>query len=106
MVPGRDSSGSGDGYQNCACHYNFKAGFPRSTVAWSLVQEAEGGGGWCRTTGEERLARERSVVDIGRGTGRRRWKRMAAAVTATEAGWPKRTAGLAPCTLGIEVRDD
>lgn len=63
--------------------------------------------GWCRTTGEERLARERSVVDIGRGTGRRRWKRMAAAVTATEAGWPaRRTAGLAPCTLGIEVRDD
>lgn len=62
--------------------------------------------GWCRTTGEERLARERSVVDIGRGTGRRRWKRMAAAVTATKAGWLKRTAGLAPCTLGIEVRDD
>lgn len=31
---------------------------------------------------------------------------MAAAVTATEAGWPRRTAGLAPCTLGIEVRDD
>lgn len=62
--------------------------------------------GWCRTTGKERLARERSVVDIGRGTGRRRWKRMAAAVTATEAGWPRRTAGLAPCTLGIEVRDD
>lgn len=62
--------------------------------------------GWCRTTGVERLARERSVVDIGRGTGRRRWKRMAAAVTATEAGWPRRTAGLAPCTLGIEVRDD
>lgn len=61
--------------------------------------------GWCRTTGEERLARER-FVDIGRGTGRRRWKRMAAAVTATEAGWPRRTAGLAPCTLGIEVRDD
>lgn len=62
--------------------------------------------GWCRTTGEERLARERSVVDIGRGTGRRRWKRMAAAVTATEAGWLRRTAGLVPCTLGIEVRDD
>lgn len=40
--------------------------------------------GWCRTTGEERLARERSVVDIGRGTGRRRWKRMAAAVTADQ----------------------
>lgn len=31
---------------------------------------------------------------------------MAAAVTVTEAGWPRRTAGLAPCTLGIEVRDD
>lgn len=31
---------------------------------------------------------------------------MAAAVTATEAGWSRRTAGLAPCTLGIEVRDD
>lgn len=31
---------------------------------------------------------------------------MAAAVTATVAGWPRRTAGLAPCTLGIEVRDD
>lgn len=46
------------------------------------------------------------MVDIGRGTGRRRWKRMAAAVTATVAGWPRRTAGLAPCTLGIEVRDD
>lgn len=46
------------------------------------------------------------MVDIGRGTGRRRWKRMAAAVTAAEAGWPRRTAGLAPCTLGIEVRDD
>lgn len=46
------------------------------------------------------------MVNIGRGTGRRRWKRMAAAVTATEAGWPRRTAGLAPCTLGIEVRDD
>jgi len=60
----------------------------------------------CGTTGGERLARERSVVDIGRGTGRRRWKRMAAAVTATEAGWSRRTAGLAPCTLGIEVRDD
>lgn len=30
---------------------------------------------------------------------------MAAAVTATEAGWPRRTAGLA-CTLGIEVRND
>ena len=60
----------------------------------------------CGTTGGERLAREWSVVDIGRGTGRRRWKRMAAAVTATEAGWPRRTAGLAPCTLGIEVRDD
>lgn len=43
VVPARDGSGSGDGYQNCACHYNFKAGFPRSTVAWSLVQEAGGG---------------------------------------------------------------
>lgn len=31
---------------------------------------------------------------------------MAAAVTATVAGWLRRTAGLAPCTLGIEVRDD
>lgn len=102
VVPARDGSGSGDGYQNCACHYNFKAGFPRSTVAWSLVQEAGGGGG---TVGG-RPARERSVVDIGRGIGRRRWKRMAAAVTATEAGRPRRTAGLAPCTLGIEVRDD
>lgn len=28
------------------------------------------------------------------------------AATVTEAGWPRRTAGLAPCTLGIEVRDD
>lgn len=45
VVPARDGSGSGDGYQNCACHYNFKAGFPRSTVAWSLDQEAGGGEG-------------------------------------------------------------
>lgn len=30
---------------------------------------------------------------------------VAAAVTVTEAGWPRRTAGLVPCTLGIEVRD-
>lgn len=43
VVLARDGSGSGDGYQNCACHYNFKAGFPRSTVAWSLVQEVGGG---------------------------------------------------------------
>lgn len=50
--------------------------------------------------GRERLARERSVVDIGRGTGRRRWKRMAAAVTATEAGWPRRTAGLGSVHTG------
>lgn len=34
--------------------------------------------------GREAGERARFVVDIGRGTGRRRWKRMA--VTATEAG--------------------
>lgn len=51
VVPARDGSGSGDGYQNCACHYNFKAGFPRSNVAWSLVQEAGGGGGMVERPG-------------------------------------------------------
>lgn len=52
VVPARDGSGSGDGYQNCACHYNFKAGFPRSTVAWSLVQEAGGGEGMVERPGQ------------------------------------------------------
>lgn len=60
VVPARDGSGSGDGYQNCACHYNFKAGFPRSTVAWSLVQEAGGRGGVVRND-RGREAGERAV---------------------------------------------
>lgn len=51
---------------------------------WSRKQGVTGGR-VRNDRGRERLARERSVVDIGRGTGRRRWKRMAAAVTATEA---------------------
>lgn len=56
---------------------------PAFLVVPSLVQEAGGGGGTTVKqtggggTGEDgRPAREQwSAVDIGRGTGRRRWKR-------------------------------
>lgn len=63
---------------------------------WSRKQEAAEG--WWNDRGVEEGRgregrRERYAVDIGRGTGRRRWKRMAAAVTVTEAGRPRRTAG-------------
>lgn len=96
MMPAGDGSGSGDGYQNCACHYNFKAGFPRSTVAWSLVhaggrrweERGEGGGeggGDGGGTAAGRPARENrrsAVVDAeveeqeGGGGGGWRWRRQ------------------------------
>lgn len=94
-MPAGDGSGSGDGYQNCACHYNFKAGFPRSTVAWSLVhaggrrweERGEGGegGGDGGGTAAGRPARENrrsAVVDAeveeqeGGGGGGWRWRRQ------------------------------
>lgn len=66
VVSSRDGGGSGDGYQNCACHYNFKAGFPRSTVAWSVVQEA-GGGGRSRIVEGWRRKRKRRLERAIRG---------------------------------------
>lgn len=66
---------------------------------WSMRQEVAVG--WWKAEG--RMAR---VGGEHRGTGRRRWKRMAVAVTVTEAWWPRRARGLVSCTLGIEVRDE
>lgn len=34
---------AGNGYQNCACHYNFKAGFPGSSQHRRLVVAQPGG---------------------------------------------------------------
>lgn len=58
----------GNGYQNCACHYNFKAGFPRSFSLASppVLPRPYTSVGWR----QERRARER-------GKGRKRGRAIA-----------------------------